>query len=257
MREECLQCRLGLRAGLLERLLQSGQDLLAAGEEWVSGVWDVPGQEEGLLAGEWAQGLLAEWRGFDLGLAGEAAIESFVGTWEVVAGAASQSDRHGGRIPRGKGDWDELGVCALRVVEFLGDYVAFPGDAPAFSGCFVAIEAAKVSFGAGYEDEFRFPSLLFAPTRPAFGRRFRILVDFAIDAAGSELIGQREDAIHVIAGVVAVADEDFGRHFRPRIDYMGLCVWGQFSRGKRGRRIQTGCRMCVFFDGFFVIWETM
>ena len=52
----------GCCAGLLERFLESGQDLFAAGEECVR---DVPGREEGLLAGEWARGLLAEWRGFD------------------------------------------------------------------------------------------------------------------------------------------------------------------------------------------------
>src|SRR6267378_613942 len=55
----------GRCAGLLECLLQSGQDLFAAGKEWVAGVRDVPRWEEGLLAGEWARGLLAEWRGFD------------------------------------------------------------------------------------------------------------------------------------------------------------------------------------------------
>src|ERR1700682_3289654 len=88
---------------------------------------------------------------------------------------------------------------------------------------------ASLSGGDGpcHEDEFRFSSLFLTPVRPALVRRLLILVDVALDAVGSDLVGQSEDAVLVFAGVVAVADEDFG-HLDPENRIQGLWVLRQF-----------------------------
>ena len=122
-------------------------------------------------------------------VAGQAAVQEIVGVVELVGCGALQEKRDECGVLRAEGDGDEFGVFALRVVQLLGDDVAFPGSPEAFAGRFPAPEPAQVGFGAGDEHEIGLLHLLFTPSRPAFFGRLLVLIDGAIDALAAQAVG--------------------------------------------------------------------
>jgi hypothetical protein len=49
------------------------------------------------------------------------------------------------------------------------------------------------------------------PYRPAFGRILDVLINVSFDAITTQPIGQFEDALGVVVGIVGVTDEDSWR----------------------------------------------
>src|SRR6185369_14767513 len=92
----------------------------------------------------------------------------------------------------------------------------FPLAAKAAAWFLGAAEAALIGPRADHQDEIRLLDAVCAPPRPAFRWRGLVLIDPGIDAVCAQPVADRQDAVLVLRGVVAVAQEDLGRHLGGR-----------------------------------------
>jgi len=101
----------------------------------------------------------------------------------------------------------ELAVVRSRVIEDLGHRRTLPADAQALAGLLVTVEAAMVGLGADDQDEIGLLDHAGRPARPALGRRGLILIQLHRDAFAAQPVAKGQHAVHVLPGIVAVADE--------------------------------------------------
>jgi len=200
---------------------QGLQNLLACRKKRIPRIRHGPGLEKILLPLELRQrrkfgpcGLrlhTTERRHRDQRLMGEAPVKQLIFKGDCVTSTTLKNDGHVCSIFPEKNDRYEFTVFALGIVEFLGNDVAFPCRSQPESGCFLSFEPAQVGFRAGRQNEIRLFNLSVAPQRPSLGGRLHVLIDAAINALDAQAIGQSQDAIHVLRGIVSVADENLCR----------------------------------------------
>ena len=93
-------------------------------------------------------------------------------------------------------------------VDRVVDEVPFPVHAEALTWLLQPHEAAAVGLGADHQDELGLIEVLLHPAGPALRRRgVDVAVEDHVDPAIAEGVGQGEDAVGMLVGVVAVAEK--------------------------------------------------
>jgi len=132
-------------------------------------------------------------------LMGEAAIQGFIAFIgiEVVTCRTTQYDRNGSRVVGREEHRDKQDIVSFGFVEFLRDDRPFPLRTQAFSRFFLASESTLVVLSTHDEYKVSVLNLVDHPPRPSHRRGFFILIDVAIDAIGTQAIGNGQHTVHM------------------------------------------------------------